>query len=182
MFKTIQGFEDYEINTDGVVRVKAKQYVDKIGRTQNKPCQVLSQQFVQGNRGNGYMTVALYQQRGDKRYKRCKVHRLVAQTFLPNSNNLPVVNHKDTNRLNNNVNNLEWSTYSNNTIHAIASGVMNNFNRNRVRCVETGAEYISAKQAAQTLGGNDGSSISKCLKGRQETAYGFHWESATTIQ
>ena len=182
MFKTIQGFEDYEINTSGVVRVKAKQFKDQIGRMQNLPTRILAQQFVQGNRGHGYMTVALYQHRGDKRYKRCKAHRLVAQTFLDNPNNLPVVNHKDTNRLNNNVANLEWSTYSGNTLHAIEAGVMKNFNRSRVRCVETDEEYISAKQAALTLGGKDGSSISKCLKGRQETAYGFHWESATTIQ
>ena len=128
------------------------------------------------------MTVALYKQRGDKQYKRCKVHRLVAQAYLPNPEDFPVVNHKDTNRLNNTVSNLEWSTYSANTKHAIASGVMNNFNRSRVRCVETGTEYLSAKQAALAHGGKDGSSISKHLKGRQETAYGFHWESATTIQ
>lgn len=45
-------------------------------------------------------------------------HRLVAEAFLDNINNLPVVNHKDGNKLNNNVDNLEWTSYSGNTIHA----------------------------------------------------------------
>ena len=42
-------------------------------------------------------------------------HRLVAEYFIDNPNNLPVVNHKDENKLNNNVNNLEWATYSQNS-------------------------------------------------------------------
>lgn len=44
----------------------------------------------------------------------CSVHRLIAETFLTNPNNYPVINHKDTNRINNNLANLEWCTYSRN--------------------------------------------------------------------
>ena len=44
-------------------------------------------------------------------------HRLVAMYFIPNPNELPVVNHKDGNKLNNNIDNLEWVTYSENTEH-----------------------------------------------------------------
>lgn len=47
------------------------------------------------------------------------VHRLVAQTFIPNPNNYPVVNHKDGNPSNNRVENLEWCDYSYNAIHSI---------------------------------------------------------------
>ena len=47
-----------------------------------------------------------------------RIHRIVAQTFIPNPLNKPCVNHKDGNRLNNNVNNLEWTTIEENVEHA----------------------------------------------------------------
>lgn len=57
----------------------------------------------------GYLTVALY---NGKNYSTKFIHRLVAQAFIPNPNNLPCVNHKDENKLNNCVDNLEWCDYS----------------------------------------------------------------------
>ena len=51
------------------------------------------------------------------------IHRLVAQTFIPNPNNLPEVNHLDGVKTNNKVNNLEWSTKSNNEKHAFRTGL-----------------------------------------------------------
>lgn len=62
---------------------------------------------------NGYVIVAL-SKNGKKHY--FKLHRLVAQTFIDNPNNYPQINHKDENKRNNNVNNLEWCTskYNNN--------------------------------------------------------------------
>ena len=62
---------------------------------------------------HGYLIVGLWKNNKQKIYK---VHRLVAEAFLPNPYNLPQVNHKDENPLNNNVNNLEWcdAKYNNN--------------------------------------------------------------------
>lgn len=65
----------------------------------------------------GYCRVAL---RKDRKYKHWSVHRLVAIAFLPNPDNLPVVNHKDENPKNNRVDNLEWCTHQYNINYGTA--------------------------------------------------------------
>jgi hypothetical protein len=66
---------------------------------------------------NGYLRASLSK-------KKMLVHRIVAKTFLPNLNNLPDVNHKDGNKKNNCVENLEWISKSNNTKHAYSLGLL----------------------------------------------------------
>lgn len=68
-------------------------------------------EYVTQTEHNGYLVVGLL----NKQYR---VHRLVVQAFIPNPNNLPQVNHKDGNKLNNNVNNLEWCTAKENIRHS----------------------------------------------------------------
>ena len=70
---------------------------------------------------SGYEYVHLCNGKG--KTKLFRVHRLVAETFIPNPNNLPCVNHKDGNKLNNSVKNLEWCTHSENMIHAYQTGL-----------------------------------------------------------
>jgi hypothetical protein len=68
--------------------------------------------------GRGYLRVTF-----GKYIKGDYIHRLVAQTFIPNPNNLPTVNHKDLNKKNNYYKNLEWCTYPENCTHALLNGV-----------------------------------------------------------
>lgn len=70
---------------------------------------------------NGYKFVCL---RKDGKNKNLLIHRLVAEAFIPNPKNLPCVNHKDGNKQNNNVENLEWCTQGENLKHAVEIGLI----------------------------------------------------------
>lgn len=77
---------------------------------------------------NGYLTVTLY---NNSIGKKVKIHRLVAEAFLPNPNNLPIINHKDEDKTNNNVDNLEWCTkLYNNTYNGLRNRATETWRRN----------------------------------------------------
>ncbi len=118
-WKSIKDFEDlYEISTFGRVKALKKKvyYID--GRIRNYEEKILKPRID----GRGYYFVTLH----GKTIEQLRVHRLVSEAFIDNSNNKPCVNHKDSNRLNNRVDNLEWCTYSENTVHGIRAGNINN--------------------------------------------------------
>lgn len=70
----------------------------------------------------GYLDCRIINKDGKRKSPR--IHRLVAETFIPNPNNKPCVNHIDGNKLNNKVKNLEWVTYSENNKHAHENGLL----------------------------------------------------------
>ena len=117
---------------------------------------------------DGYLYVGLYQQGKQKAHK---VHRLVAQAFIDNPNNYPQVNHKDEDKTNNHVTNLEWCTRSYN----INYGTRNEKISKQVMCIETGLVYPSTMEVERQLGFAQ-SHISMCCRGKRKTAYGFHWK------
>lgn len=97
--------------------IKTNYLIDENGNVFN----LKTNQFLAGYVANtGYKTVCLTVEGKKKNYS---LHRLVAQTFIPNPDNLPVVNHKDGNKINNTVENLEWVSYSQNRMHAIDTGI-----------------------------------------------------------
>lgn len=128
----------------------------------------------------GYLRVDLYQ---NKSKKSCKVHRLVAEAYIPNSNNLEQVNHKDENKQNNCINNLEWcDAYYNNHYGSHSQKISLSLKGNtraskKVLCVETGIIYESGMDAYRRTGISN-VCISHALNGKSKTAGGFHWRYA----
>jgi hypothetical protein len=115
MRKTIKGYEGkYEISNNGVVySLKRK---SKNGKT-------IGDRVLKGGvYPNGYRFVILTDD--NRKETRHLIHRLVATAFIPNPNELPCVNHKDGNKLNNAVENLEWCTQLENVRHAIQNGLI----------------------------------------------------------
>lgn len=86
-----------------------KYLVSNTGEVKNKK----TNRIMMGSKQNGYRFLTLFIDKDTPKLNRL-IHRMVAQTFLDNPNNLPVVNHKDTNILNNHTDNLEWVTYKQN--------------------------------------------------------------------
>lgn len=86
--------------------------VSNLGRVRTKEGNI--KKLFEDNKG--YMRLQLYV--NGKRINK-RVHRLVAEAFIPNPDNKPTVNHKDGNKKNNSVENLEWATYSENQYHSI---------------------------------------------------------------
>ena len=107
--------------------------------------------------------------------KQCKtklhlVHRLVAKTFIPNPLHLPEVNHKDENKLNNNVDNLEWCTAKYNSNY----GTRNKRKARPIQCIETGIIYQGAREMEKLLGIKH-NNIAKAIKNGTR-AGGYRWQ------
>lgn len=108
IWKVILKHPNYEISSLGNIR----HIVNKINRKNY-------------DNGNGYLFCKINV--GGK-YKNCYLHRLVAETFIPNPDNLLEVNHKDNNRKNNKIENLEWCTHQKNVDYANKQGHMGKVN------------------------------------------------------
>lgn len=94
IWKDIKGYEGlYQVSNFG----RVKSLVNNKGQYREKILNPII--------GNGYYRVRLFKNKQNKLYS---VHRLVAEAFIPNPDNLPQVNHRDENKLNNSVDNLEW--------------------------------------------------------------------------
>ena len=139
----------------------------------------------------GYWFVGTYEKKGGHRTRHCRyVHRLVAEGFIPNPSNKPQVNHKDGNKSNNSLGNLEWVTEAENTRHAFAQGLRvgnptykGKFNEqhNKSRPVEMltlSGELVKrfpSMQEAQRQGFSQGN-ISAVINGKRKSHKGHLWK------
>lgn len=113
------------------------------------------------------------------RKKTMCVHRMIAMTHIPNPENLPLVNHKDGNRQNNHVNNLEWTTYKGNTAHALETKLTKPAVRRVQQWSYDGDILIStfnSIQEAEMKTGVGNRLISQVCRDQKPTAHGFRWK------
>jgi len=172
IWKDVVGYEGlYQVSDLGNVRSVTRKVPWRNGtRT------VFGRELIKYIDKGGYLVVGLSK---NNIVKLKKVHRLVADVFIPNTNNLPFINHKDECKENNHANNLEWcnrqynNTYGSRVERARTKQVkaVFQYNRNGVFI----REWESLTEASSILHIHNGS-ISECCRGKRKTAGGYVWK------
>ena len=164
----IKDFEDYQIDTNGVV-------YNKNGTIKK----------VRKRKDSGYLDTVLIDKNKKKHCKR--INRLVAIQFIPNPDNLPEVNHKDGNKTNNNIDNLEWCTSKYNSEHSIK--ILKHGNMKKIIGIDIDTNEIiyrfdSLADAGRFFSNGKNyrpyqNSICKVLKGLRRTYKNCYWKYST---
>lgn len=157
---TIEDAEHYEVSSFGIIRNKKTGKILKCNQKKN-----------------GYLQVTL----AYGKHKDLSIHRIVAKAFIPNPNNYKYVNHKDENKHNNNVENLEWCTMKYNNNYGVGCLARNSkvyqINRNTGKIIK---EWKSMKDASENLG-ICYQTISACCRNKKGTAGGYFWEYVSGV-
>ena len=162
IWKDIVGYEGlYQVSDLGNVR--------SLNYHREKRIKILSQI----KRPNDYLSVVIYVNGKCKKYS---VHRLVAETFIPNPENKPQVNHINGDKTDNRVENLEWCTQSENQKHAIRWGLQKT---KTILQYDLQGNFIkqwnSAIEIKKTLGIPTSNIVANC-RGRLRTAHKYIWK------
>lgn len=171
IWKAVDGYEGlYEVSSYGNVRSVDRMESLPNGTVRRRNGCILKQKFA----SNGYLKCNLSKNTKEKTES---VHRLVAQAFIPNPNNLPEVNHKDEDKANNHVDNLEWCSHLYNMRFGTGSKRAAEKQSTPVLQIDKDtneiiAEYSSMAEAGRQLNIRQGN-ISNCCKGKYNTTGGF---------
>ena len=170
-WKDVAGYEGlYKVSNFGNV-LSCMRYV-KGSRCEKK---IVSERMLRPLLSRGYASVALCK---EGNVKRESVHRIVANAFIENPMNYEVVNHKDGNRLNNNVSNLEWCSYKQNIAHAkevLGIDYRTLAKRNKPIKRNDGVVFCSVNEAAQKSGTTRGN-IYLQMHGKRKAAGGYTFQ------
>lgn len=180
IWKPIEGYEGlYEVSNLGNVRSLGN------GKTWKEP-RIRKTNIC----NNGYHSVSLYKNGKEKRFL---VHRLVAESFILNPDNLPQVNHKDEDKTNNCADNLEWcsaeyninyGTHNERMVEHLYIPMLGKFGKlhpNSKPIYQFSLEgnlikmFESTREVERELGYRN-SNISACARGKSKTAYGYIWK------
>lgn len=174
VWKAVVGYEGfYEVSNMG--RVRSLDHITS-NRLFKGKIMTQSNKLEQNNRHSfPYKSVKLTK---NGKGKMRLVHRLVAEAFIPNRDNLPFINHKDENPSNNNVDNLEWCTPKYNVSYGGLPQYLSEVNGREVMQFSLKGEFITkynSLQKAQQSTNIDASNIMRACRGEQRHAGGFKW-------
>lgn len=162
--RPIPGYTDrYYVSTDGNVYSFVRR--DKNG-------DIVFKELSASKDDSGYVQVGISD--ADGHFAKIRVHRLVAQTFLPNPDNLPQINHINEDKTDNCIDNLEWCDNQYNINYGTRNARASKAIGKPVLCVETGITYESATKASLAVGISR-VAVSNCCRGYTKTACGYHW-------
>ena len=131
--------------------------------------------------GNGYILVVLFKHGVGKNFN---VHRLVADAFIPNPENLPQINHIDGDKINNFVDNLEWVDQRENQLHAFRTGLQTAYRsydcKLSMTVIQMNMNYMYLREYGSTMDaerdtGIANGNISGCCRGEKKSAGGYRW-------
>ena len=172
-WKWINGYEGYyQVSDSGLVRSVDRVVHAKDGVDYKLRGHIMKQSIRKGNREDGYFVVNL---RKNGKGTVFQVHRLVAEAFIPNPENKPYIDHINTIRNDNRIENLRWATREENDHNPIT--LKNRIGKCgiKIKCLNTGEIFISGSEAGRKLG-VDVSEIIKCCKGKRKSAKGYRFE------
>lgn len=183
IWRSVKNYEGYyEVSNLGRVR-RIDTYVNTgIKHSEKRLC--AGRILKQHQKRNGYLAVDLSK---EYKVKTIAVHRLVAIAFLENDDMTKIeVNHKNANKQDNRVENLEWVTPQENKAHAKENNLYKSLNKKSIRCKQLNMVFESSYAAAEYINNkyygnakqvkNVAAKIRSAAIGLQNTAYGFTWE------
>ena len=178
IWKDIKNYEGlYQVSNLG--RVRSLDHIRKNGKKENQiylsKGRILKAAV---QKKGGYVFVVLSK---DGKTKGYRVHRLVADAFIDNPNNYRCVNHKDENKTNNNVNNLEWCTHKYNNNYGTKPLRIAKANSKKVNQYDLEGNFIKQWNSTMDIERHlkiKNSYISACCRGKREKAYNYKWRYA----